>query len=82
MPTYTNYRFIPELYHEAQKPKSVNLVAIIKSKDLKILYREIRIKLEFVRNQINYYYNPKRIKRLSFSEGDIIYLAIKNILIK
>jgi hypothetical protein len=28
------------------------------------------------------YYNPKRIKGPSFSEGDMVYLAIKNISIK
>jgi hypothetical protein len=28
------------------------------------------------------YYNPKRMKGLSFKEGDIIYLATKNISIK
>jgi hypothetical protein len=28
------------------------------------------------------YYNPKRMKGPSFKEGDMVYLAIKNILIK
>ena len=28
------------------------------------------------------YYNPKRVGGLTFSEGDIIYLSIKNITIK
>jgi hypothetical protein len=82
MPTYVNYRFTLKPYYEAREPKNINLAAIIKSKDLKMLYQEIKTELEFIRNQINNYYDPKRIKRLSFSEGDIVYLAIKNILIK
>jgi hypothetical protein len=49
---------------------------------LKNLYEEIRTELEFIRNRMKNYYNPKRIKGLSFSEGDMVYLAIKNILIK
>jgi hypothetical protein len=81
-PACANYRFTLELYYEAREPKSVNLAAIIKSKDLKTLHRDIRIELKFVRNQINHYYDLKRIKRLSFSEGDIVYLATKNISIK
>ena len=28
------------------------------------------------------YYNQKRLKRLTFSEGNMVYLAIKNIIIK
>ena len=28
------------------------------------------------------YYNQKRLKRLTFSEGNIIYLVTKNIIIK
>jgi hypothetical protein len=81
-PAYANYRFTPEPYHKAREPKSINLAAIIKSKDLKILHRDIKIELKFIRNQINHYYDPKRIKGLSFSEGDIVYLATKNISIK
>jgi hypothetical protein len=82
IPAYANYRFILKPYYKAWKPKNINLAAIIKSKDLKTLYQEIKTELKFIRNQINNYYNPKRIKGLSFSEGDMVYLAIKNILIK
>jgi hypothetical protein len=66
----------------AQELKTVNLAAIIKSKDLKALYKELRKKLEFIRKQIKKYYNIKKIKRLTFLGGDIIYLTIKNIIIK
>ena len=31
---------------------------------------------------INKYYNQKRLKGLTFSKGDIVYLAIKDIIIK
>jgi hypothetical protein len=82
MPAYANYRFTLKPYYEAREPKNINLAAIIKSKDLKMLYQEIKTELEFVRNQINNYYDPKRIKGPFFSEGDIVYLATKNISIK
>jgi hypothetical protein len=38
--------------------------------------------LEFIRKRIKKYYNIKRIKRLTFLKGDIVYLATKNITIK
>jgi hypothetical protein len=39
----------------------------------------MRIELEFVRNRMRNYYDPKRIKGPSFKEGDIVYLATRNI---
>ena len=42
----------------------------------------MKIKLKFVRQQISKHYNKKRLKRLTFKKGNIIYLATKNIIIK
>jgi hypothetical protein len=81
IPVNANFRFTPDAYHNIKELKSVNPAAIIKSEDLKTLHKQIKTELEFIRNCINNYYNPKRIKGLSFSEGDMVYLATKNILI-
>jgi hypothetical protein len=39
----------------------------------------MKIELEFIRKCIKNYYDLKWLKGLTFSEGDIVYLAIKNI---
>ena len=39
-------------------------------------------KLKFVRQQIKKYYNQKRLKKLTFSEENMVYLAIKSIITK
>jgi hypothetical protein len=78
-PACANKGFTPDAYHNAREPKSINPAAIIKSEDLKTLHQEMRTELEFVRNRMNKYYDPKRMKGPSFSEGDMVYLATKNI---
>jgi hypothetical protein len=79
IPAYTNFGFTLNAFHNAREAKNINPAAILKSDNLKNLYKEIRIELEFIRNKIKNYYNPKRMKGPSFSEGDMVYLAIKNI---
>ena len=53
-----------------------------KIENIKNLYKEIKSKFKFIKNKIIKYYNIKRIKRLTFKEGEIVYLLIKNIIIK
>jgi hypothetical protein len=81
-PAYANYGFTPEPYHEARESKHVNPAAIIKSEDLKTLHQDMRTELEFVRNRMNHYYNPKRMEGPSFKEGDMVYFATKNVTTK
>src|SRR6266699_4113883 len=59
-----------------------NLYVVIKAKHLKFLYNRFKNEFSFVRNRIAKYYNIKRIKGLSFEEGDKVYLLRKNIIIK
>jgi hypothetical protein len=79
IPTYANFGFTPNAFRDAREAKDINPAAILKSDDLRELHQEIRIELEFVRNRMKNYYNPKRIKGPSFKEGDMVYLATKNI---
>ena len=46
------------------------------------MHKKIKKELKFVRQQIKKYYNQKKLKRLTFSEGNIIYLTTKNIITK
>ncbi|SCO90090.1 uncharacterized protein FRV6_14218 [Fusarium oxysporum] len=78
-PFNANAGFTPNAYHDAQEPKNVNLAAIIKSDELKNLYEEMKTELEYVRKRMQRHYNPKRLKRLTFKEGDMVYLSTKNI---
>jgi hypothetical protein len=49
---------------------------------LKNLYKEIKTELEFIRKRIKKYYNNKKVGGPTFKEGEIVYLATKNITIK
>ena len=51
-------------------------------KQFKKLYKNIKKKLKLVKQKINKYYNQKRLKRLTFSKKSMVYLVIKNIIIK
>ena len=46
------------------------------------MHQKIKKELKFVRQQMKKYYNQKRLKGLTFSEGNMVYLAIKNIITK
>ena len=76
---YANFRFTPDAYYNSCKLDTINPTTILKVDELKNLYKEIKTKLEFIRKRIKKYYNTKRIKRLTFKEGEIVYLAAKNI---
>jgi hypothetical protein len=78
-PAYANFGFTPSAFHPPRDPKTINPAAILKSDDLKNLHEEMKTELEFVRNRMNNYYNPKRLKGPTFSEGDMVYLATKNV---
>jgi hypothetical protein len=78
-PAYANFGFTPNAYHDARQEKSINPAAILKSDDLKNLHEEMKTELEFVRKRMKNYYDPKRLKGPTFSEGDMVYLATKNI---
>ncbi|KAF5011367.1 hypothetical protein FDECE_2512 [Fusarium decemcellulare] len=78
-PAYANFGFTPEAYRTPRQPKTINPKAILKSDDLKNLHEEMKTELEFVRNRMTNYYDKKRLKGPTFSEGDMVYLATKNI---
>ncbi|KAF5701029.1 reverse transcriptase domain-containing protein [Fusarium globosum] len=78
-PAYANFGFTPDAYHDARQEKTINPAAIIKSDDMKDLHEYLRTELEFVRKRMKNYYDPKRLKGPTFSEGDMVYLATKNI---
>ncbi|KAF5698706.1 reverse transcriptase domain-containing protein, partial [Fusarium globosum] len=78
-PACANFGFTPNAYHSARQEKSINPAAIIKSEDMKDLHEYLRTELEFVRKRMKNYYDPKRLKGPTFSEGDMVYLATKNI---
>ena len=46
------------------------------------MYQKIKKELKFVRQQIKKYYNQKKLKKPTFSEKNLVYLAIKNIITK
>ncbi|KAJ3546359.1 hypothetical protein NM208_g2046 [Fusarium decemcellulare] len=78
-PAYANFGFTPEAYRTPRQPKTINPKAILKSDDLRNLHEEMKTELEFVRNRMTNYYDKKRLKGPTFSEGDMVYLATKNI---
>jgi hypothetical protein len=49
---------------------------------MKNMYEEFSRDIEFIANKLSIYYNKKRIKELTLSRGDLIYLLWKNIKIK
>ena len=51
-------------------------------KQFKELYKNIKMELKLVRQKISKYYNQKRLKKPTFLKKNIVYLAIKNIIIK
>jgi hypothetical protein len=42
----------------------------------------MKIELEFIRKRMKKHYDTKKVEGLTFKEGEIVYLAIKNIIIK
>lgn len=78
-PAYANFGFTPDAYHEERKPGSINPAARLKSEDLKNLHEEMKTELEFVRKRMKKYYDNKKVEGPTFSEGDMVYLATKNI---
>lgn len=77
-PAYANFGFTPDAY-KASRDGLIIPKAILTSEKLKNLHEEMRTELEFVRNQMKKYYDKKRMKGPSFQEGDMVYLATKNI---
>jgi hypothetical protein len=49
---------------------------------MKDLHEELSRDIKFIINKSSMYYNRKRLKGLTLSEGDLIYLLRKNIKIK
>jgi hypothetical protein len=49
---------------------------------MKDLHEELSRDIKFITNKSLMYYNKKRIRGLTLSEGDLIYLLRKNIKIK
>jgi two-component SAPR family response regulator len=49
---------------------------------MKDLHKELSRDIEFIKNKSLIYYDKKRIKGLTLSEGDLIYLLWKNIKMK
>jgi hypothetical protein len=46
---------------------------------MKHLYEEFSRDIEFITNKSLMYYNKKRLRGLTLSEGDLVYLLRKNI---
>jgi hypothetical protein len=79
---YANFGFIPDAYHNERDAQTINPAAILKADELKNLYEEMKIELEFVRKRMKKYYDDKKVGGPTFKEGEMVYLAIKNITIK
>ncbi|KAM5353667.1 hypothetical protein ACJ41O_000317 [Fusarium nematophilum] len=77
-PAYANFGFNPDAYQQA-RDTVINPKAILTSDQLKNLHEEMKTELEFVRNRMTTYANKKRIEGPTFSEGDMVYFATKNI---
>ncbi|KAM5346028.1 hypothetical protein ACJ41O_009033 [Fusarium nematophilum] len=77
-PAYANFGFNPDAHQQA-RDTVINPKAILTSDQLKNLHEEMKTELEFVRNRMTTYANKKRIEGPTFSEGDMVYFATKNI---
>ena len=70
---FANYRYDPEVYKTPRSGLNVNK-AIIKAKDIKNLYQELKRQLELVHIKIRKYADQGRLKEPIFKEKDIVYL--------
>lgn len=77
-PCYANFGFTPDVYRQ-QYDGVINPKAILTSDKLKNLHEEMKTELEFVRGRMKKYYDQKRLKGPSFSKGDMVLLATKNL---
>ena len=55
---------------------------MLTSEQIKELHKEMKTQLELVRQRMSKYYNQKRLKGPTLSEGSMVYLATKNITTK
>ena len=55
---------------------------MLTSEQIKELHKKMKTELELVRERMSKYYNQKRLKGPTFSEGSMVYLATKNITTK
>jgi len=78
---FANYRFHLIIYKTPMIGLN-NLYITIKVKHFKFLDNKFKNEVSFVKDRIVKYYNIKKIKGLSFEEGDKVYLFYKNIIIK
>jgi hypothetical protein len=78
-PAYANFGFTPDAYYNERDTQTINPAAILKAEELKNLHEEMKIELEFVRKRIKKYYDTKKVEGLTFKEGEMVYLATKNI---
>ena len=81
-PANANFGFTPDAYRDAHKKGPDNIKAMLTSEQLKQLHKKMKAELELVRQRMSRYYNQKRLKGPTFSEGDMVYLATKNITTK
>jgi hypothetical protein len=77
-PSYANFGFTPDAYRESRNGPLAP-AAILASDQLKNLHEEMRTELSFVQKMHKKYYDQKRLKGPTFSEGDMVLLATKNI---
>jgi hypothetical protein len=80
-PAYANFGFTPEAYR-TKRNGPLNVKAILSSQQLKELHEEMKKELEVIRERMKNHYDKKRLKGPTFSEGDMVYLATKNITTK
>ncbi|TPX16414.1 uncharacterized protein E0L32_012424 [Thyridium curvatum] len=80
-PFFANYGRNPEAYRQPRDKVNADS-AILKAEHLKKLHASLKTELEFVQERVRHYYNRKRMKGPSFSEGDMVYLLRKNITTK
>jgi hypothetical protein len=77
-PSYANFGFTPDAYRESRNGPLAP-AAILASDQLKNLHEEMRTELSFVQKMHKKYYDQKRLKGPTFSKGDMVLLATKNI---
>lgn len=77
-PAYALFGYTPDPYRDLYN-RIQNIKAILEADNLRELHAELRTELEFIRERIKRYYDQKRSKGPTFSEGDIIYLSTKDI---
>src|SRR5271163_3430969 len=76
---FANYRYTPKAYQTLLVNNANAYTTKVKVKELKTLYKELSLDIEFIAARSVIYYDKKHSIGPTLKEGDKVYLLQKNI---